>query len=39
MAVNDLHFAVVVGINRYPGIRDLRLSYPRDVATPGHIPH
>jgi uncharacterized caspase-like protein len=24
--VNDLHFAVVVGINRYPGIRDLRFA-------------
>jgi hypothetical protein len=24
--VNDLHYAVVVGINRYPGIRDLRYA-------------
>jgi hypothetical protein len=30
MAVNDLHFAVVVGINRYPGIKDLK--YARDDA-------
>ena len=26
MAKNPLHFAVVVGINRYPAIRDLRLA-------------
>jgi uncharacterized caspase-like protein len=25
-APNDLHYAVVVGINRYPGIRDLKLA-------------
>lgn len=24
--MNDLHYAVVVGINRYPGIRDLQLA-------------
>lgn len=26
MARNELHFAIVVGINRYPGLRNLRLA-------------